>query len=357
MKISTIFPYFISENIFIHTKLMFLFIAFSIYSFSLQAQAKRTLTKSEEKIIRDKAYDLIRSLEDDYNSFLFSTSRERPKLIENLADPFIEARKFVNDSVIIENDFFIDEIPNLRPDQRDYIVKNYFLEISRNFGESDNGENPNPDKKVRLLNPGFKKIMQKSPQDSLSLKATFDVYYDGVARNGFAFRSPQKRTALLQIEKEKKAWKVYIKKIAFWDPILDNDNTYDIKIISDNTESAQIFDYYNPEVVKAPQKTISLKPLLKKFNIDEKWGLLKDDDNDKRILVQPSFCEIGMFSEEEGLAPVCQDGVGLWGYINKEGKLVIPFQYSKANDFRKGKAKVELGMKKLTIDTSGKEIK
>ncbi len=357
MKINISSFHFTINSTFFYKKLVCLCIIFSISSFLSQAQVERTLTKSEEKIIRDKAYDLIRSLEDDYNSFLSSASYERPKLIENLVSPFIEARKFVNDSVIIENDFFIDETPNLQPNQRDYIVEKYFLEISRNFGESDNGENPNPDKKVRLLNPGLKKIMQKSPQDSLSLKATFDVYYDGVARNGFAFRSPQKRTALLQIEKEKKVWKLYIKKIAFLDPILDNDNTYDIKIISDNSESAQIFDYYNPEVVKAPQKTISLKPLLKKFNIDEKWGLLKDDDNDKRILVQPSFCEIGMFSEEEGLAPVCQDGVGLWGYINKEGKLVIPFQYSKANDFRKGKAKVELGMKKLTIDTSGKEIR
>lgn len=357
MKINISSFHFTLNSTFFYKKLVCLCIIFSVSSFSLQAQVERTLPKSEEKIIKEKAYDLIRSLEDDYNSFLFSTSHERPKLIESLVSPFIESRKFLNDSVIIENDFFIDETPNLRPDQRDYIVEKYFSEISRHFGESDNGENPNSTKKVRLTDIGFKKIMQKSPQDSLYIKATFDIYYDGVARNGFAFRSPQQRTALLQIEKERKVWKVYIKKLAFFDPILDNDNTYDIRIVNDNTESAQIFDYYNPEVVKAPQKIISLKPLLKKFNIDEKWGLLKDDDNDKRILVQPSFCEIGMFSEEEGLAPVCQDGVGLWGYINKEGKLVIPFQYSKVNDFRKGKAKVELGMKKLTIDTTGKEIK
>ncbi|WP_114070515.1 WG repeat-containing protein [Runella rosea] len=340
----------------------FIFFLASIYimgSGFVFGQSKRVITKSDEKIIRDKALEVIRSLESDYNAILTSTSDDRKRIQENLVSPIFEARKFVNDSVIIENDFAIEELADLPPDKRDILVEKYFRDLAVAFGLSDNGDEPNANKKVTLTDIGLTKIMQVSPKDSLTIKVFFTINYDGVARNGFVFTTPKekKRVALLQIERAKKNWKVYIKLIKFYNEITDLDDSNNITIINDIAESTQVLDYYSPDVVKAQQKAVSSDRILKKFYVDEKWGLLKDADNDKRILVQPSFCDIGLFSDQEGLAPVCQDGVGIWGYIDRQGTLVIPFQYSKAGEFKKGKAKVELGMKKLTIDTTGREIR
>jgi hypothetical protein len=46
-----------------------------------------------------------------------------------------------------------------------------------------------------------------------------------------------------------------------------------------------------------------------------------------------------------------------WGYIDKQGKIVIPFQYGYADRFREGTAKVMKSGKWVYIDTAGKIIK
>ena len=56
----------------------------------------------------------------------------------------------------------------------------------------------------------------------------------------------------------------------------------------------------------------------------------------------------------EGLAKVKKDGK--WGYINKEGREVIPCKYDSASDFREGLVFVDKDNHTLIIDQSGQEI-
>ncbi len=65
--------------------------------------------------------------------------------------------------------------------------------------------------------------------------------------------------------------------------------------------------------------------------------------------------EIYEFHFSEGLAAVA-DKDGKFGYIDKRGKTVIPFIYSRAEPFENGFARVELSGKAGIIDKTGKEV-
>ncbi|MBO9684719.1 MAG: WG repeat-containing protein, partial [Flavisolibacter sp.] len=60
----------------------------------------------------------------------------------------------------------------------------------------------------------------------------------------------------------------------------------------------------------------------------------------------------------EGLCAVfaVKDGVKI-GYIDTNGKLVIPFTYPEAEPFKNGKAQVKLNGRSFYIDKNGQEIK
>ena len=68
---------------------------------------------------------------------------------------------------------------------------------------------------------------------------------------------------------------------------------------------------------------------------DDKYGFI--DKNGKVII--PCKWRTA-FSFSEGLAPV-EDDRGKWGYIDKTGKIVIPFQWEWANSFSEGLACVK----------------
>lgn len=59
------------------------------------------------------------------------------------------------------------------------------------------------------------------------------------------------------------------------------------------------------------------------------WGFA---DADRKIIIAPAYEEADFFSE--GFAAVKKGGK--WGYINKTGKVVIPFKYTVAKPFRVG---------------------
>lgn len=64
------------------------------------------------------------------------------------------------------------------------------------------------------------------------------------------------------------------------------------------------------------------------------------------------YIDSNLFSD--GLAPV--ELGNKWGYINRKGKLIIPFEYDSVEDFRKGVAVVTKADKKGLIDKKGKII-
>lgn len=83
---------------------------------------------------------------------------------------------------------------------------------------------------------------------------------------------------------------------------------------------------------------------------DNKYGFV--DRNGKEFHLEYDMAK----SFAEGLAAV-QNSRGLWGYIDTNGKIVIPFKYEYGDAFYEGRAKVMLNEKWVLIDTNGKEVK
>ena len=74
--------------------------------------------------------------------------------------------------------------------------------------------------------------------------------------------------------------------------------------------------------------------------------------NDKGALVGPAFDTLGPM--REGLAPAgTEDG---FGYVNAQGKLVIPAEYRAVGPFHNGRAVVSTLEKSMIIDAAGKQV-
>ena len=82
-------------------------------------------------------------------------------------------------------------------------------------------------------------------------------------------------------------------------------------------------------------------------NKEGKYGYL---DNDGKLVIPHKYDDARRFSE--GLARV--EIGSKWGYIDKEGKLVVPAQYDSATEFASGLARVRIGERFQFIDSSGK---
>ena len=76
------------------------------------------------------------------------------------------------------------------------------------------------------------------------------------------------------------------------------------------------------------------------------------DKAGKTELTLTGFTWAGSFSE--GLAPVVKDGK--YGYIDKDGRVVIAPTYDTASDFTDGKAVVQLNDKYGVVDTEGRSV-
>lgn len=82
------------------------------------------------------------------------------------------------------------------------------------------------------------------------------------------------------------------------------------------------------------------------------WGFI---DREGHIVIKPKFYEAADFSE--GLARVRLTEKGKYGFITKKGRLVIPYQFEWAGDFQDGFAAVKLS-KSIAgfIDKTGKLV-
>jgi hypothetical protein len=83
--------------------------------------------------------------------------------------------------------------------------------------------------------------------------------------------------------------------------------------------------------------------------LKDKWGFI--DENGKKV-VPLKYDEVNPF--QDGLARVQSDGQ--WGFIDKNGKEVVPLKYDKVNPFQEGLARVQSDGKWGFIDASGEEV-
>lgn len=316
---------------------------------SLHAQTSRKITKADENKIKRETRNLIDALDQEYDFFLASTASERDNRLGHLLTPGAQ-RMFANDKVTIEDDFFDTSVEGLEQRDRDLPVEDYFNRLAAKFGENDQGESVNAGKTVALKITQLSKIQAHSDVDSMYIKATFEILYDGVARNGHPFKNAE-RVAEMTLEREGKNWRAYIRSLRFHDPAIAIDSkAASVGIV----EEVMKMDIKYEDAIASETKIVSRIPSIKAFYSNELWGLFTDENNDKRILAQPVFCEVDEFTEE-GRALVCQDGK--WGFVDREGKLAIPCRYDLALSFVKGKAQVEFGGRRMTIDVNGKIVK
>lgn len=80
------------------------------------------------------------------------------------------------------------------------------------------------------------------------------------------------------------------------------------------------------------------------------WGFV---NRNGAVIINPQFEKVGYF--EDGLCPV-SNGSDKWGYIDESGKIVINYQFSSAGIFTAGSAIVSLNKKFGAIDKTGKYL-
>lgn len=105
--------------------------------------------------------------------------------------------------------------------------------------------------------------------------------------------------------------------------------------------------------LKDAEQAMGFSEGLAPVRIKEKWGFI---DKEGKIVINPQFEDVGSFSE--GLAPISQkkdkDSKDMiWGYIDKEGKILINPQFATASIFKNGRAIVGDGKKSGYIDNKG----
>jgi len=84
---------------------------------------------------------------------------------------------------------------------------------------------------------------------------------------------------------------------------------------------------------------------------ETKWGFV---DKEGKIKIPPQFTQVRDFSN--GKCAVYSSSDVKWGFIDKEGKIAINYQFEFANNFKSGKAIVYSGGKAGLIDEKGKYI-
>ena len=83
---------------------------------------------------------------------------------------------------------------------------------------------------------------------------------------------------------------------------------------------------------------------------EEKWGFVNKEG---QVVINPQFSSVLNFNEDKcGV----RNSEGKWGFIDKEGKIYINYQFDRVNDFKNGKCVVTSANKNGVIDKDGKYI-
>ena len=336
----------VSTKVFIHISCFFLCALTAI----AQAPVRRQITRTDETRIMLSVKNLIKALEGEYDFFLTEVIDERKRRVNELIFPESAARMFLDGDVLVENDFVDKAFENLKKEERERRVEDYFKYLADEFGQDKNGEGLNVGKKVILVISKISKVQAISLSDSLFVKVLFEIKFeDAKARNNHPFKNSM-RIAEVQLHKQGKSWVSLIRSIYYDLPGRWSDENRNAVVILDEVLGNEVkFE----DAILRELIPLSKEPILKAYKVDDLWGLLIDDQ-ERKILVQPIYCEFGDYGEES-LALVCRDGS--WGYINKAGEEVIECRYDAAEPFRKGRAKVQIGAQTFLIDTKGTVVR
>jgi len=88
------------------------------------------------------------------------------------------------------------------------------------------------------------------------------------------------------------------------------------------------------------------------FSDHGKWGFI---DKNGKMVIEPQFDQEYSAGFSEGLVDVSKDE--LWGYIDTSGNTIIPFEYDWKSKFSDGYAVVKKKSRKFFIDKKGEKLK
>jgi hypothetical protein len=115
-----------------------------------------------------------------------------------------------------------------------------------------------------------------------------------------------------------------------------------------NTKGEIKITLQDAETVKIFQGGLAAFSVIQESKV--KWGFV---DKEGKVIIPPQFAATGNFS---GGKCAVQNEEGKWGYIDAEGKIAISYQFDEANKFVDGQAVVEFDGKTGAIDESGKYV-
>jgi len=126
-------------------------------------------------------------------------------------------------------------------------------------------------------------------------------------------------------------------------------------VVSENSAPTAINSEGEIKITLEDAETVKIfKEGLAAFSINDssgtKWGFVDKEGN---VVINPQFSNVGNFSNDKCSV---ENSDGKWGYIDKEGKVLINYQFDKAKDFYNGKAIVFSSDKAGLIDKEGKYL-
>ena len=195
---------------------------------------------------------------------------------------------------------------------------------------------------TEIISPETEKYLAGRHSDSLI------VYSEGIIWNGGGYAGAFDTTGKIIVEPDIYYNGLYSRNFHEGIALVRKDG----EIFGMDTNGRELFSLGSGEIDFSRVNSFS-DGLCKMYSLSEKaYGYI--DKSGKTVLPFEYDEKTGDF--HDGLALVYDSANAYWGYMDKTGKLAIPYQFTEAGYFYNGVAPVKLGNRWTLIDTTGKDL-
>jgi hypothetical protein len=85
----------------------------------------------------------------------------------------------------------------------------------------------------------------------------------------------------------------------------------------------------------------------------DKWGYI---NRNGEIILKPSWADAGDFKDDMAIAAILENEIPKYGFIDRQGKWLVQPNYDKLGNFSEGLALMEKNEKYGYVDFTGKEV-
>ena len=193
---------------------------------------------------------------------------------------------------------------------------------------------------TEIISPETEKYLAGRHSDSLI------VYSEGIIWNGGGYAGAFDTTGKIIVEPDIYYNGLYSRNFHEGIAIVQRDG----EVFGMDTNGRELFSLDAKEITGISSFSDGLS---KVYSSSEKaYGYI--DKSGKTVLPFEYDEKTGDF--HDGLALVYDSANAYWGYMDKTGKLAIPYQFAQADRFYNGVAPVQLGNRWTLIDTTGKDL-